>query len=289
MSGFVFNTRRAIFADVRVREALGLLFDFEWVNRNFFFGQCRRTASYFQGSELSAHGRPADQRERALFARFPGVVRMDILDGTWSPPASDASGRDRDALRRALALLSSAGWDLEGTELRERGTGRPFAFEILVATRDQERLALAYSRDLKRAGIDAKIRQIDAVQYDRRRQVFDFDVIQNHWSASLSPGNEQSFYWGSRAAEEPGSRNYMGVKSPAVDAMIEALLAARSREDFVAAVRALDRILLSGFYVVPLFYLPDQWIARWSFIERPVVTSLYGYLPETWWRRPQAQ
>ena len=127
------------------------------------------------------------------------------------------------------------------------------------------------------------------MQYDRRRQTYDFDMLQNAWGASLSPGNEQSFYWGSAAADAPGTRNYMGVKSAAVDAMIDAMLAARERADFVAAVRALDRVLMSGFYVVPLFHVPDQWVARWTHIERPSATSLYGYLPETWWRQPRAQ
>jgi peptide/nickel transport system substrate-binding protein len=289
MSGFVFNTRRPLFSDIRVREALGLLFDFEWINRNFFFDLCRRTASYFEGSELSAQGRPADASERKLLAAYPEAVRHDVLEGKWSPSASDGSGRDRDTLRRALALLSAAGWELEGTELRDRGSGRPFAFEILVTTKDQERLALSYARDLRRAGIDAKIRLVDAVQYDRRRQTYDFDMLQNAWGASLSPGNEQSFYWGAAAADVPGTRNYMGVKSAAVDTMIEAMLAARDRPDFVAAVRALDRVLISGFYVVPLFHVPDQWVARWTHVERPSETSLYGYLPETWWRQPRGQ
>ena len=287
MAALVFNTRRPPFDDIRVREAIALLFDFAWVNRNFFFDRYRRTTSYFESSELSAHGRAADARERTLLAPYREAVRADVLDGTWSPGAADGSGRDRDTLRRALALLSSAGWELDGTALRQRATGRAFAFEILVTTRDQERLALAFSRDLKRAGIAARVRLVDAVQYDRRRQTFDFDMLPNEWSASLSPGNEQSFYWGAAAADEPGSRNYMGAKNPAIDAMIEAMLAAHSREDFVAAVRALDRVLLSGFYVVPLFHLPQQWVARWSQIERPATTSLYGYLPETWWRRPQ--
>ncbi|MGD9846213.1 MAG: ABC transporter substrate-binding protein, partial [Variibacter sp.] len=168
-------------------------------------------------------------------------------------------------------------------------SGERFSFEILVTTREQERLALAYGRDLKRAGIDARPRMVDAVQYDRRRQTFDFDMIQYHWVQSLSPGNEQSFYWGAAAADQNGSRNYMGVKSPAIDAMIEAMLAARERSDFVSAVRALDRVLMAGFYVMPLFHLPDQWVARWAAIRRPAKTSVHGILPETWWRAPEAR
>ncbi len=285
-SDFVFNTRRPVFADIRVRHAIALLFDFEWVNRNFFYNLYKRSASFFDDSELSAYHRPADQRERALLAPYPDAVRADVLDGTWSPPVSDGSGRDRETLRQALALLDAAGYEFKGTKLRNRATGRPLAFEILVTNRDEERLALAYSSMLARAGIDAQVRLVDAVQYDQRRLAFAFDMIEYRWEQSLSPGNEQSFYWGSAAANQQGTRNYMGVRSPAIDAMIAAMLQARQRVDFVAAVRALDRVLISGCYVVPLFYLPAQWVARWNYIRHPARTSLYGYLPETWWRQP---
>jgi peptide/nickel transport system substrate-binding protein len=288
MLGFVFNTRRAVFADIRVREAIALLFDFEWLNKNFYYDQYRRSGSYFAGSELSAYRRPADARERALIAPFEGSVRPDILDGSWSLPASNGTGHDRTILRRAFALLASAGYQLDGTELRERASGRPLAFEILVSNKDQERVAIAFAQNLKLAGIAARIRIVDAVQYDQRRITFDYDMIQYRWEQSLSPGNEQAFYWGSASADEQGSRNYMGVRSPAIDAMIAAMLKATAREDFVAAVRALDRMLMSGTYVVPLFYLPDQWVARWSHIRRPDQTSLSGYIPEAWWREPPA-
>ena len=282
-SNFVFNTRRAIFADLRVRQAIAMLFDAAWVNHNFFFDLYRRSASYFDDSELSAYHRPADEHERALLAPFPNAVRPDVLDGTWSPPASDGSGRDRKNLREALSLLDAAGYELKGTTLRARSGGRSFRFEIMVTSRDDERLALAFASNLARAGIEVQVRLVDAVQYDQRRIAFDFDIIPYRWEQSLSPGNEQSFYWGSAAAAEQGSRNYMGVRSPAIDAMIAAMLAARERPDFVAAVRALDRLLISGSYVVPLFYLPEQWVARWTYIQHPGRTSLFGYLPETWW------
>ena len=287
-SYFVFNTRRAVFSDIRVREAISLLFDFQWINHSYFFDLYQRSASYFDGSELSSHGRPADQREKALLAPFAEAVRADVLDGTWSPPVSDGSGRDRVTLKRALDLFAAAGYELRGTALVERKSGRPLTFEILVTARDEERLALLFSQSLKRAGIAARVRLVDAVQYEGRRLIYDFDMIQNRWDQSLSPGNEQAFYWGSAAADQPGTRNYMGVKSPAVDAMIAALLKAQDRGDFVAAVRALDRVLISGFYVIPLFYLPAQWVARWTTVGRPATTSLYGYLPETWWREPKA-
>ena len=286
MSGLVFNTRRPIFADIRVRQALLLLFDFEWLNKSFFFGRYVRTKSYFDGSELASAGLPASARERKLLAPFPDAVRPDILDGTWAPPVTDGSGRDRETLRAALGLLDAAGYELVGTQLRARDSKKPFAFEIMVTTRDQERLALQFSQTLKRAGITAGISMVDAVQFDRRRITYDFDMIQNRWDQSLSPGNEQAFYWGAAAAGEDGTRNYMGVKSPAIDAMIAALLKAEDREDFVAAVRALDRLLLSGFYVIPLFHSPEQWIARWAGVAHPAKTPLTGYLPETWWRVP---
>ncbi len=286
-TALVFNTRRAVFADVRVREAISLLLDFEWLNRSFFYGRYRRSASFFEDSELSARGRPADAAERALLAPFPGAVRPDVLEGTWSPLVSDGSGRDREALRRALALFRDAGYELAGTVLRRRGSGEALGFELLVADRDQERLAIAFSQNLKRAGVDARIRVVDAVQYDQRRINFDFDMIQYRWDQSLSPGNEQAFYWGSAAVDEPGSRNYMGMRSKAADAMIATLLQARRRNEFVTAVRALDRILMSGIYVIPLYHLPDQWVARLSAIRHPAATSLSGYLPETWWREPE--
>lgn len=282
----VFNTRRAMFADVRVREALSLLYDFEWINRNYFFGLYSHSASYFAGSELSAYGRPADERERELLRPFAGHVRADILDGSYRLPVTDGSGRDRATLRKAIKLLSQAGYVLKNSVLRQRTTGAPLTFEIMVTTRDQERIALAFAARLKRAGVTAKIRTVDPVQFDQRRLGFDFDMIQNRWDQSLSPGNEQSFYFGTAAADTPGTRNYMGAKDPAIDAAIRAMLEARQRPAFVSAVRALDRVLMSGFYAIPLYNVREQWIARWNRIEIPKATALTGYLPETWWHKP---
>jgi peptide/nickel transport system substrate-binding protein len=282
----VFNTRRPVFSDIRVRKALTLLFDFEWINHNYFFGLYGRSASFFAGSELSAYTRAADDRERELLKPYESRIPSDLLDGTYRLPVSDGSGRDRAALRGALTLLSEAGYDLDGTILRQRSTRAPLTFEILVTTRDQERIALAYARDLKRAGIEVSVRAVDAVQFDQRRLGFDFDMIENRWDQSLSPGNEQSFYWGSEAADIQGTRNYMGAKDPAIDALIAATLEARGHPAFLSAVRALDRVLMSGFYAIPLFCIQEQWIARWNRIERPSATALTGYLPETWWRRP---
>src|SRR4051794_30183888 len=285
----VFNTRRPVFSDVRVRQALTLLFDFEWINRNYFFGLYARAAGFFAGSELSAYGRPADERERELLKPFTEHIRPDILDGSYRLPVTDGSGRDRTTLRGALKLLSEAGYELDGSVLRQRATKIPFTFEILVTTRDQERIALAYQRDLKRAGIDASVRAVDPVQFDQRRLGYEFDMLQNRWDQSLSPGNEQSFYFGSQAADIPGTRNYMGAKEPAIDAMIAVLLEARERAAFVSAVRALDRALMSGFYAIPVFNMQEQWIARWNRIEQPTATALTGYLPETWWQKPETK
>jgi peptide/nickel transport system substrate-binding protein len=285
----VFNTRRPLFADIRVRQALTLLFDFEWINRNYFYGLYARSGGFFAGSELSAYGRAADARERELLKQADAHVPADILDGSYRLPVSDGSGRDRAALRGALSLLSEADYELDGTVLRQRTTRAPLAFEILVTTRDQERIALAYQRDLKRAGIEASVRAVDPVQFDQRRLGYEFDMLQNRWDQSLSPGNEQSFYWGSQAADIPGTRNYMGAKDPAIDALIAALLEARERPAFISAVRALDRTLMSGFYAIPLFNVADQWIARWNRIARSAATALTGALPETWWQKADPQ
>jgi peptide/nickel transport system substrate-binding protein len=281
----VFNTRRPEFADIRVRRALTLLFDFDWANRTYFFDLYIRTGGYFPGSVLSAYRRPADARERELLAPFAASIPSDVMDGSYRLPVTDGSGRDRGVLRRALDLLEQAGFRLDGAVLRN-AAGAAFRFELLVTTRDQERIALAFARDLKRAGIQVDVRVVDPVQFDQRRIAFDFDMIQNRWDQSLSPGNEQAFYWGSAAADAEGSRNYMGAKDPAVDSMIEALLAARDRNSFVSAVRALDRALMAGAYAIPVYNVREQWIARWDRIARPSVNSLSGTLPETWWANP---
>ena len=263
MAALVFNTRRPLFADPRVRQALIKLFDFEWVNRTLYHGQYARSESYFARSDLSSHGRPADATERALLAPYAGAVKPEIMDGDFSFPVSDGTGENREGRVEALKLLDEAGYQLKDGVLVNAATGEPFTFEILAATRAQERLLLTYARALKQVGIDARIRQVDSAQYQRRKQTYDFDMIQYFWPVSLSPGNEQSFRWGSDAAKTEGSFNYPGVESEAVDAMIAALLSAKDRDDFVSAVRALDRVLLSGDYVVPLFHLPRQWVAHW--------------------------
>src|SRR5271168_3180375 len=284
ISGFAFNTRRPIFADPRVREALATMFDFEWINANLYDGAYKRSRSFFADSELSSAGRPATPRERALLAPFPGAVREDILEGKWAPPVSDGSGRDRALARQALDELKSAGYTLSQGVLGG-AHGARLSFEILVKTREEQRLALAYARSLARIGVGATVRLVDAVQYDRRRDNFDFEMTIGSWPASPSPGAEQRNRWGSASADLHGSYNLTGAASPAIDAMISAMLVARELDDFVAAVRALDRILLSGFYIVPLYYAPDQWIAYSSRLGRPDRTPLFGANFDTWWSR----
>ncbi len=216
----------------------------------------------------------------------PIEVKPAIMDGSFAFPVSDGTGENREGRREALQLLEAAGYRLTGGKLIKVATGEPFEFEILAATRGQERLLLTYARALKQVGIEARIRQVDSAQYQRRKQTYDFDMIQYFWPVSLSPGNEQSFRWGSEAAVTEGSFNYPGVKSAGVDAMIEALLRAGDRTGFVSAARALDRVLLSGDYVIPLFHLPRQWVAHWSDLKRPETTPLYGYQIDTWWLEP---
>ena len=288
MSALVFNTRRPPFDDKGVRKALTLLFDFEWLNKTLYHGLYARTQSFFDRSELSSHGRPADDYERTLLEPYAQDVAPAIMDGSFKLPSNDGSGQNRANRRRALSLLKKAGFALRDGAMVNKGTGKPFAFEIMAATSGQERLLLSYTRALKRVGIAARIRLVDSAQYQRRRQDYDFDMIQNFWYASLSPGNEQNFRWNSRLADEPGTFNYPGIKSAAVDAMINALLAAKNRPNFVSSVRALDRVLLSGHYVIPLFHLPTQWVARWKVLKRPEATSLYGYRVNSWWYDPAA-
>ena len=286
VDGFAFNTRRPVFADPRVREALAMMFDFEWINANLYGGVYRRSTGFFDDSELSSVGRPASPLERALLAPYPDAVRAEVMEGRWTPPVSDGSGRDRALARRALSLLGEAGYTLKDGALAN-ARGESIAFEILVRSRQDERLALAYSQSLSRIGAAATVRLVDEVQFQRRRGRFNFDMMMGTWAASPSPGGEEVGRWGSASANMDSSYNICGAASPAIDAMIAALLAAKTHEDFVAAVRALDRVLISGFYIVPLFYAPDQWIAYSAKLGRPERTPLFGVNTDTWWRKSQ--
>ncbi|WP_050767497.1 extracellular solute-binding protein [Aurantimonas manganoxydans] len=285
MLGFVFNTRRDVFADRAVRKGLSMLFDFEWANHNLFYDAYARTGSFFQNSELSSFGRPASDEERTLLGDHVDAVDPEVLEGSYAPMQTDGSGSDRKALQAAVSALRDAGYRFEGRSLIGPD-GKPLAFEILVQSSEQERIALAYKRSLDRVGIRATIRQVDDAQYQARKNAYDYDMILATYSASLSPGAEQVYRWGSVSRDLPGTFNYAGAADPALDAMIGEIVGARSREDFVTAVRAYDRLLISGYYVLPLFHLPEQWLARWKFIQHPETTPLYGYQLPAFWRDP---
>ncbi|MDX2258180.1 MAG: extracellular solute-binding protein [Hyphomicrobiaceae bacterium] len=285
LTALVFNTRRSVFADQRVRQALILLFDSAFINKSLYHGLYTRSRSVFERSVLSSAGRAADAAERAMLAPFAGAVRPAILEGTHDFPSGDGTGRNRDNQRAALALLTAAGYDLSGGRLVERASRQPLAFEMLAVSAAQERLYLAYARDLEKVGIAARIRLVDAAQFQSRLKTFDFDMIQWRWPSSLSPGNEQLFRWSSDAAGREGSFNFPGVASPAVDAMIGHMLRAEDEPTFISAVRALDRVLLSGDYVLPLFHIERQWVAYWTHLGHPARDSLFGYQLDTWWSR----
>ncbi|MFT3730749.1 MAG: extracellular solute-binding protein [Hyphomicrobium sp.] len=283
MTALVFNTRRPIFSDPRVRRALMTLFDFEWCNRTLYNGLFKRTESYFERSYLASTGHPADAYEKNLLAPFPDAVRPEIMAGTYRFPTSDGSGQDRPNQKAAFALLKEAGMVLKNGRMVNGATGQPLSFEILANSNAQEALLLSYARSLAPLGIVARVRLVDSAQYQARLTEFDFDMIQNTWASSLSPGNEQLFRWSEKTADAKGSFNYAGVKNPAADAMIEAMLAANTEVDFISSVHALDRVLLSGDYVVPLFYTPRQWVPYWARLKHPEKTPLFGYSVDTWW------
>jgi peptide/nickel transport system substrate-binding protein len=286
VTGFLFNTRLEKFSNPLVRRALGMLYDFEWANRNMFGGRYTRTMSYWQGSELSALGHPAGEKEKALLAPYPGRVPADILDGTWRPPVTDGSGQDRKVLKAAFDLFKSAGYVLKGGAMRDP-KGRPFGFEILTASQNEVRLASIYQRTLEKIGIAVSIRTLDGDEIQSRKTRFDFDVLvgSTGFNNSLSPGIEQIGRWGSASANVEGSFNLAGVADPAIDAAIDAMLNARSRPDFVAAVRVLDRLLISGNYMVPMQHNNEQWIAYWNTLAHPAKTPIYGYQLPTWWKK----
>lgn len=282
MLGFVFNTRRPMFADARLRHGLSLVFDFEWVNRNLFEGAYRRTESFWQNSDLSSLGTAVDGREKELLG--PALARIEpaIADGSYRWPVTDASGRDRRVLKQAVLLMKEAGYTIKDGVMSDE-SGRPLAFEIMTQNADQEKLALAYQRFLHALGIRASVRTVDDSQYQSRTQTFDYDVIVRAYASSLSPGLEQAVRWRSDFRDRDGSEAFAGADDPDVDRMVDAILAARSAEDFRSAVRAHDRLLLSNHYVLPLYHLGRQWVARHRHIARPETAPLYGYQFPVWW------
>ncbi len=286
MYGLVFNTRRAPFDDLRVRKALTLAFNFEWVNATLFGGGYARIGSYFDNSPLRHQGR-AEGAERAILAPFADALPPGALDAAWTPPTADADDpRNRRNLRAAARLLEAAGWMVRDGALRNRD-GAAFGFDILLGSAGDERVAGAFQDALRTLGIVATVRSVDSAQYQARRADYDYDMIVNRWGLSLSPGNEQRLYWGREGVREPGTRNYAGVDSAAVEAAIDALQAADTPDDFTAAARALDRALSHGVYVIPFWHDPVSRIAFDARLRHPARIPLYGdwigWAPETWW------
>jgi peptide/nickel transport system substrate-binding protein len=282
MFGFVFNTRRPIFANVKVREGLSLIFDFEWVNRNLFSGAYIRTQSFWQNSDLSSFGVPADETELKLLGPIRDRITPDILNGTYKLPATDGSGRDRNVLKQAVQVLKEAGYSIQNGKMADTN-GRALTFEIMTQNADQEKLAVAYQRSLQLLGIAVSIRTVDDSQYQSRTNSFDYDVILKSFTSSLSPGMEQLGRWSSAARDREGTDNFAGIADPDVDTLINHILNVRSAEDFTAAVRSHDRMLLSGHYVLPLYHIDQQWVARSKRIGHPDKIPLYGYQLATWW------
>jgi microcin C transport system substrate-binding protein len=283
MQGFAFNLRRPLFQDPKVRQALAYAFDFEWTNRTIMYGQYERTESYFSNTELAAEGLPSEA-ELALLEPFRDQLPEEVFTEVYRAPSTEEGGI-RQNLRTALRLLGEAGWQVEGGKL-VNAQGQPFRFEILLNGPSFERHTLPFVKNLERLGIEATVRSVDPAQYQNRMDNFDFDVTVESFGQSLSPGNEQRDYWGSEAADIPGSRNAIGIKDPVVDRLVEQIIEAPTREDLVTATRALDRVLLWGHYVIPHWHIRTFRVAHWNKFDRPDTTPPYGLPVFSWWVDP---
>ncbi len=286
MQGFVFNIRRPLFQDRRVREALGLLFDFEWTNRQLFNGAYTRTRSYFDNSELASRGLP-DAAELKILEPLRGQIPEEVFTQEFQPPVSDASGIIRDQKRRAYQLLQEAGWRIEGDHMLD-ARGQPVRIEFLLAQSDFERVLLPYKRNLADLGINLEIRRVDVSQYVNRLRSRDFDMMVGGFAQSSSPGNEQREYWYSSSADNPGSRNFIGLKNPAIDSLVDGLIQADTRDSLISHTRALDRVLLWGYYVVPNWHIKTWRVAYWNHLVHPKVTPPYDIGLYTWWNKAAA-
>ncbi len=284
MQGFVYNTRRPIFRDPRVRRALAHAFDFEWANTHLFYGAYTRTRSYFSNSELASRGRPGP-REQEILAPFRDRLPAEVFTTEYRPPSTEEGGI-RPNLLAALRLLDEAGWVVRDLRLVHRETGEPLAFEILLSDANWERITLPFVKNLERLGVAARVRTVDAAQYEYRLKHFDFDMTVAVFPQSLSPGNEQLDYWGSAAADTPGSRNLAGIRDPVVDALIAGLIAAPDWPSLVARTRALDRVLLWSHYVIPHWHITAFRVAYWDRFGRPAVAPKYALGFDTWWIDP---
>ena len=284
MQGFIFNTRRDRLQDARVREALGLLFDFEWTNRQLFNGAYTRTTSYFDNSELASSGLPSKQ-ELSILEPLRGQIPDQVFEKPFELPQTNADGIIRAQQRRAYELLTSAGWKIENDQM-VAAEGKPVKLEFLLVQPDFERVLLPYKRNLASLGIELELRRVDVSQYINRLRSRDYDMIVSGFGQSSSPGNEQREYWHSASADNPGSRNYIGLKDPAIDVLVEKLIASDSRDELITRTRALDRVLLSGHYVIPNWHIKTWRVAYWSHLGHPEITPLYDVGLMTWWNKP---
>lgn len=287
MQGFVFNTRKPIFQDVRVRHALSLLLDFEWTNKQLFNGAYTRTRSYFENSEMAATGLP-DADELAILEPLRGKIPDEVFTDAFQPSLCDGSGMIRDQQRRAYQLLQEAGWRIVDDKMVD-SNGKPVKIEFLLAQTEFERVLLPFKRNLADLGIDLEIRRVDVSQYINRLRSRDFDMVVGSFPQSTSPGNEQREYWKSSSADNPGSRNYIGLKDPAIDSLVEGLINADSRQSLVTHARALDRALQWGFYVIPNWHIKTWRVAYWNHIGHPKVSPRYDVGTSTWWIEPEAK
>ncbi len=284
MQGFIMNTRRPQFSDKRVREALSNAFDFEWTNRNLFYGAYTRSNSYFSNSDMAAAELPTPE-ELAILEPIRDQVPPEVFSQVYRAPSTDGSGRNRQQLRKALRLLQQAGWILNNGKL-VNAEGKPFHFEILLVQKEFERVVSPFIRNLERLGISADIRIVDVSQYINRLRQFDFDMVVYGFGQSSSPGNEQRDYWSSEAAKTPGSRNLIGIQDPAVDYLVEQLITAPDREQLVLRARALDRVLQWNHYVIPHYHISAWRIAYWNKFEHPKISPTYDLGLDTWWMKP---
>lgn len=287
MQGFVFNTRKKHLQDPRVREALALLFDFEWTNRQLFNGAYTRTVSYFDNSELAASGLPSEG-ELKLLEPLRGQIPDEVFEKPFKLPHTNADGKIREQQRRAYELLTEAGWKIENDRMVD-ADGKPVKFEFLLVQADFERVLLPYKRNLAGLGIDLEIRRVDVSQYINRLRSRDYDMIVSGFGQSNSPGNEQREYWHSASADNPGSRNFIGLKDPAIDTLVEKLIAADSREELITRTRALDRVLLWGHYVIPNWHIKTWRVAYWNHLAHPQTTPAYDIGLMTWWKKPDVK
>tara|TARA_B100001123_G_scaffold252428_1_gene281625 strand:- start:1962 stop:3731 length:1770 start_codon:yes stop_codon:yes gene_type:complete len=280
MNALVMNSRKEIFKSARVREALSYAYDHEWINKTLYNNAYKRTDSYFDNSPLASSNLPS-KAELELLHPFRGQLPRNLFTKTYKPPTSDGSGNPRDNLRIAKKILEEEGWKIKNGKLMKNNN--EFNFEFLIVSPSVERIALAFRENLEKLGITMTIRTVDSSQYQARMLNYDFDMIKNSWRVSLSPGNEQQFYWGSEVGKKDGSKNYAGVNSPVVDFLIEKLIGAKTREELTTTIHALDRVLLWNHYVIPLYHSPIDRIAYWNFLEYPKKIPLYGIVIESWW------